>query len=184
MNNERSSVNIYIPFIALYPLAIQGIFMVCISCNSNFNYCYHTHLILVLFSYLYFIVQNRRTVINTPCTSQQQSNQQSIKRNHSTAANSSWNQRSEHKRHEIFKIICNNVDKWRDLGRCLFFRDVELSWIGSDPELRNDIKLITYRILEQAEEKFGNQFIQNLCNALAEAGRKDILRHLEKLNLI
>lgn len=86
-------------------------------------------------------------------------------------------------RHDIFNILCDNIDNWRDLGRCLEFSDVELNRIGSDHELRNDIKLITYRILEQAEKRFGNHFHQKLCLAL-KGRREDILRILRNMKLI
>lgn len=86
------------------------------------------------------------------------------------------------KRHELFNFICNNIDNWRDLGRCLDMNDVELNRI--DRELRNDVKLITNRILEQTENRFGEQFPKMLSEALDEARRKDIHRELKKLKLI
>lgn len=90
----------------------------------------------------------------------------------------------ERRQHEIFNVLCDNIENWRDLGRCLEFKDVELNRIGTDQDLRNDIKLITFRILEQAEKKFGNQFQQKLRLALNDARRKDILRMLKNMNLI
>lgn len=87
----------------------------------------------------------------------------------------------ERRRHEIFNVLCDNIDNWRDFGRCLEFTDPELN--RCDQELRTDIKLITHRILEQAAEKFGGQFEEKLCIALNNARRKDILRMLKKMNL-
>lgn len=87
-------------------------------------------------------------------------------------------------RYEIFKIVCNNIDNWRDFGLCLGFNDTELNWIAADQSLHNTVKLFTNRILEQAEEKFGNQFQKELCRALRDAYRNDILRKLKELNLI
>lgn len=84
-------------------------------------------------------------------------------------------------RHEMFQIVCDQVTDWRDFGRCCDFTDVELSRIGEDENIRNKIPLIMYRILEQAEERFGNKFQEKLCTALIDAKRKDILR---KLHLI
>lgn len=63
-------------------------------------------------------------------------------------------------------------------------RDVELNHIGQDQEIRNDIKLITNRILERMETKYGDQFYMKLCTALTEARRKDIVRYLNKCQLV
>lgn len=86
-------------------------------------------------------------------------------------------------RHEIFKIVCDNIEDWRDFGRCLDITEGDLKGMGFDQSLHNNIKLMTNRILEQAEKRFGNRFKDMLCNALIEARRKDILRKLNDLNL-
>lgn len=99
-------------------------------------------------------------------------------------SNSNQSENEAKRRHEIFKIVCNNIDNWRDLGRCLDMRDVELNHIGQDQEIRNDMKLITNRILEQMELKYGDEFYVKLCEALIEARRKDILRDLKKCRLV
>lgn len=58
-------------------------------------------------------------------------------------------------------------------------KDAELNHIGQ--ELRDDVKLMTNRILEQMEERHGDQFYEKLCEALVDTRRKDILRNLRKL---
>lgn len=88
------------------------------------------------------------------------------------------------RRHNTFRIICENIDNWRDFGRCFDMKDVELNHIGQDQELRNDIKLITNLILERMEEKHGEQFYTKLYDVLVEARRKDIIRELKKFKLI
>lgn len=88
------------------------------------------------------------------------------------------------KRHDVFRIVCENIDNWRDFGRCFDMKDVELNRLGQDQDLRNDIKLITNRILEQMETKHSNLFYQKLYDVLVEARRKDIIRELKKLKLI
>ncbi|XP_055323671.1 uncharacterized protein LOC129578715 [Sitodiplosis mosellana] len=98
--------------------------------------------------------------------------------------NSSQNTGDSKRRHETFRIVCDNIDNWRDFGRCFDIKDVELNHIGQDQELRNDIKLITNRILERMEEKHNDQFYAKLCDALVEARRKDIIRDLKKFKLI
>lgn len=88
------------------------------------------------------------------------------------------------RRHDTFRIICENIDNWRDFGRCFDIKDVELNHIGQDQDLRNDIKLITNRILEQMKEKHGDRFYTKLYDVLVEARRKDIIRELKKFKLI
>lgn len=92
--------------------------------------------------------------------------------------------RPGHQYHEIFKIVCDYIEDWRDFGRCLDITEGDLKRIGFDQSLHNNIKLMTNRILEQAYEQFGNEFIEKLCAALIEARRKDILRKLKDLKLI
>lgn len=87
-------------------------------------------------------------------------------------------------RHKLFRFLCDNIDNWRDFGRCFEMKDVDLSRIGQDPELHNDQKLIIHRILERSVETFNDQFESKLCEALAEARRKDLLRELKKFKLI
>lgn len=86
-------------------------------------------------------------------------------------------------RHEIFKIVCDNIEDWRDFARCLDISEGDLKAIGFDQSLNNNIKLMTNRVLEQAEQQFGNRFKEKLCNALIDARRKDILRKLKNLSL-
>lgn len=88
---------------------------------------------------------------------------------------------SANKRQEIFNFVCDNICNWRDLGRCLGTSDAELNRISQDLRLNNDIKLFTYRILERAETAFGNQFYENLQNALTNARRKDLAREMMKI---
>lgn len=89
---------------------------------------------------------------------------------------------SANKRQEIFNFVCDNICNWRDLGRCLGTSDAELNRISQDLRLSNDIKLFTYRILERAETAFGNQFYENVRNALINARRKDLAR--EMMNIL
>lgn len=89
---------------------------------------------------------------------------------------------SANKRQEIFNFVCDKICNWRDFGRCLGTSDAELNRISQDLRLNNDIKLFTYRILEQAETAFGNQFYENLQNALINARRKDLAR--EMMNIL
>lgn len=63
-------------------------------------------------------------------------------------------------------------------------KDTELNHIGQDQDLRNDVKLITNRILERMEEKHRDQFYKKLYDVLVEARRKDIIRDLKKFKLI
>lgn len=86
-------------------------------------------------------------------------------------------------RHEIFQIVCDNIEDWRDFGRCLDVTEGDLKGISFDQSLHNNIKLMTNRVLEQAEKHFGNRFKEKLYNALIEARRKDILRKLNDLKL-
>lgn len=91
------------------------------------------------------------------------------------------NFRSDNKRQEIFRLLCNKIDNWRDFGRCLGMTDVELSRISQDQTLRNDIKLFIQRVLERMEEVHGSQFYEKLHNALIEARRKDVARSIKSL---
>lgn len=86
--------------------------------------------------------------------------------------------------HRICQIVCDYIEDWRDLGRCLDITDGDLNRIGLDQCLQHNIKLMTNRVLEQAQEKFRDGFVESLCTALKEARRKDILRKLKELNLI
>lgn len=86
--------------------------------------------------------------------------------------------------HKIFQIVCDYIEDWRDFGRCLDITDSDLNRIGFDQSLHNNIKLMTNRILEQAQQQFGDGFIEKLCTALEDARRKDILRKLKHLNLM
>lgn len=90
----------------------------------------------------------------------------------------------DHQYHEIFKIVCDYIEDWRDFGRCLNITERDLKEIGFDQSLQNNIKLMTNRLLEQALQQFGNGFIEALCAALIEARRRDILRKLRDLKLI
>ncbi|XP_031618087.1 uncharacterized protein LOC116337558 isoform X2 [Contarinia nasturtii] len=77
-------------------------------------------------------------------------------------------------KHKVFTVVCNEIENWRDFGRCFGMRDVDVNRINQDRELNNDTRLITNRILEQMQAIYRDQFPQKLCDALIEARRKDI----------
>lgn len=106
----------------------------------------------------------------------------SVKSNESNAKSSC--QSNKEIREPIFKIVCNNIDNWRDMGRCFGMVEAELNQIWQDQEIRNDMRLLTNRIMERMEERYGDQFYKKLIIALEEARRKDIIRQLKKHQLI
>lgn len=121
-------------------------------------------------------------ICNQPHDKRSSCEQQSKQDQRSSPASTNSHGIDEIQRNKIFGIVCDDIDDWRDLGRCFGIRDTALNWIASDRNLQP--KLLTNRVLEQAEEKYGCAFKEQLCAALKDAGRNDILRKLNKLNLI
>lgn len=82
-------------------------------------------------------------------------------------------------RKEIHKLIIDEVIEWRFFGRLLDISDSELGhWAA---EYRGSIKLITFRILDEAEKKYANQTVLKILEALEGIRRKDIANKIRRM---
>lgn len=137
---------------------------------------------------MYFTAQIRNQKINNrsvPSSSNNTQNQRSLPASNSlTSSHERSENATAHQYHQIFQILCDYIEDWRDFGRCLDITEGDLKRIAFDQSLHNNTKLMTNCVLEQAQWKFGNRFIEKLCEALVETRRKDILRKLKELNLL
>lgn len=68
--------------------------------------------------------------------------------------------------------------QWKDLGRELELSESML--VNLESQFNKDIKSITHQILLNAEEKYKDDIVIKLCDALSNARRSDLARFVRK----
>lgn len=83
------------------------------------------------------------------------------------------------KKSQIYKVIANEMENWREFGRELNVSEPELHSL--DRKFDKDIATITRQILELFEARRTDNIIEQLIGALEENGRNDIIKKIKTI---
>lgn len=83
------------------------------------------------------------------------------------------------KKSQIYKVIANEMENWRDFGRELNLSEPVLH--NLDRQCDRDIPTITRRILELVEARQTDDIIQQVIEALRENRRNDIVKKIKTI---
>lgn len=143
-----------------------------------------------MFEY-FFHTDNNQTPLKQ-CHQKIQETTTSIPKQHSKAkteatkyqqSNESLKQFQQQKA-KIYNHIANEMEwQWKDLGRELELSESTL--VNFESKFNKDIKSITHQILLNAEEKFQDEIVVRLCEALKNARRGDLAKFVKRtLNIL